>query len=233
MPRGAASWGRLLGPGLTTLAALALLLGLGVWQVQRLRWKQGVLARIAAAEQAPAAPLTEPPEPYAKVVVAGRPRPDLAVLYGAQGHETPSGDRIGAQLIEPLERDGDVPVLVDLGWVPSTPVPFLPNAATSTELTGYVRPPDRPGWFSAVDDPTHRRVYTLDPAAIAAIVGLPRVAPFVVVALGEAPPAGYPDPARHLPRPPNDHLSYAITWFGLAAGLLVVFVLWSRKVLRA
>ncbi|HEX3350753.1 MAG TPA: SURF1 family cytochrome oxidase biogenesis protein, partial [Acetobacteraceae bacterium] len=45
------------------------------------------------------------------------------------------------------------------------------------------------------------------------------------------PPEDYPDPAQSLPRPPNDHLSYALTWYGLAATLLVVFLLYARKVI--
>ena len=51
--------------------------------------------------------------------------------------------------------------------------------------------------------------------------------------MGPAPPERYPDPARHLPQPPNNHLSYAITWYGLAVALVVIFVLWARKVLIA
>ena len=54
------------------------------------------------------------------------------------------------------------------------------------------------------------------PPAIGAALGLRQVAPFILVAMGSAPPERYPDPARHLPRPPNNHLSYAITWYGLA-----------------
>ena len=64
-------------------------------------------------------------------------------------------------------------------------------------------------------------------------LGFGSVAPFILVAMGPAPPERYPDPARHLPRPPNNHLSYAITWYGLAIALVVIFVLWARKVLSA
>ena len=46
------------------------------------------------------------------------------------------------------------------------------------------------------------------------------------------PARRYPDPARDLPRPLNNHLSYAITWYGLAIALVVMFVLWARKVLN-
>jgi surfeit locus 1 family protein len=100
-------------------------------------------------------------------------------------------------------------------------------------VTGYVHPGDMPGLFSATDSPATREFYTLNPAAIGAALGLHNVAPFILVALGPTPPDGYPDPAKHLPRPPNNHLSYAITWYGLAAALVVIFVVWTRKALTA
>ncbi len=99
-------------------------------------------------------------------------------------------------------------------------------------VEGYVRPPDTPGLFSARDDPAARRFYTLNPAAIGAALGLQRVARFTLVALGDPRPGVYPDPARHLPRPANNHLVYAITWFGLAASLAAVFATWARTALR-
>ena len=78
-----------------------------------------------------------------------------------------------------------------------------------------------------------RQFYTLDPEAIGRSLGLQHVAPFILIALGPTPPEHYPDPAKHLPRPPNNHLSYAITWYGLAVALVVIFALWARKVLTA
>ena len=93
-------------------------------------------------------------------------------------------------------------------------------------------------WFSAADDPAARQFFTLDPQAIGAAIGQPDVRPFVLVALGAGSGAGaivqhWPDPARHLPRPPNNHLSYAITWYGLAVALLAIFIIWARKGSRA
>jgi surfeit locus 1 family protein len=92
---------------------------------------------------------------------------------------------------------------------------------------------DSPGWFSATDDPFGRRFFTLDPSAIGNAIGLPGIRPFVLVALGSGADdeivTHVPDPARHLPRPPNNHLSYVITWYGLALSLLVIFVVWARK----
>jgi surfeit locus 1 family protein len=230
---------RLLLPGAMTAAMLAVLIGLGVWQVHRLAWKEGILAQIAQAESGPAVPLPadaapgEGPAAYSKVSVTGRFREDLSALYGDDVRQTPDGVRMGAQLIVPLIRADGPPVLVDRGWVPlSRPKPIgMPPGEVTVE--GYVRPSDRPGPFSAHDDVAMRRFYTLNTEAIGQALALPRVAPFFLVALGPQPPGLFPDPARRMPRPPNDHLSYAITWFGLALALAVIFVVWSAKVLRA
>jgi surfeit locus 1 family protein len=224
---------KLVVPATATAVMLVILIGLGVWQVHRLAWKEGILAQIAHAETGPAVPMADDadPTPYSKVAVTGRFREDLSALYGDEVRQTPDGVRMGAQLIVPLIRKDAPPVLVDRGWVPLTRPRPIGMPAGEVTVDGYVRPADRPGPFSAHDDVAMRRFFTLDPAAIGSALGL-KVAPFTLVALGEPPPAGFPDPARHLPRPPNDHLSYAITWFGLALALAVIFTAWSAKVLR-
>ena len=72
-------------------AMLAVLLGLGTWQVERLHWKLDVLAQIARAEAAPAVPLPAEPDPFTKVQVTGQLRDDLAASYGAEVRDTPAG----------------------------------------------------------------------------------------------------------------------------------------------
>lgn len=219
----------LLWPGIMATAMLAVLLGLGTWQVQRLHWKLGILARIARAEAAPPVLLPPQPEPYTKVRVTGRLRDDLAVLYGAEVRDRPNGPQLGAQLIVPLERTGQDTILVDRGWVPGSRPPPMTQPEDAVTVVGFIHPADKPGLFSATDDPGGRRFYTLDPRAIGAALGLRHVAPFALIAMGPAPREGFPVPAEHLPRPPNNHLSYAITWYGLAVALVVIFVLWARK----
>lgn len=224
---------RLLWPGVMAAVMLMVLLGLGTWQVQRLRWKLDVLAQIARAEAAPAVPLPMEPDPFAKVEVSGHLRSDLAATYGADVRDTPSGPLLGTFLILPLERSDGDPILVEVGWVPDKRAHPLAGIGGDATLQGYIHPGDKPGWFSATDNPTTRQFYTLDPEAIGRSLGLQQVAPFILIALGPTPPEHYPDPAKHLPRPPNNHLSYAITWYGLAVALVVIFALWARKVLTA
>ena len=101
-----------------TAAMLAVLLGLGTWQVERLHWKQDVLSQIARAEAAPAVPLPDTPEPYIKVKATGHLRDDLSASYGAEVRDTPAGTQLGTQLIVPLELDDGIAILVERGWVP-------------------------------------------------------------------------------------------------------------------
>lgn len=215
---------RLLIPGVTTLIMLGVLIGLGTWQVNRLLWKTRILNDIALAETQPARPLTGAPDPFTKVQVTGRPRPGPTALFGAEVRTTPTGPTLGARLIVVLDRPGDAPVLVDRGWVSTgRPPPPTPDSLT---LEAFVHPGNAASLFSAADDLVNRRFYTLDPRVIAIALGVPDAAPFVLVALG---PHGVPDPARHLPRPPNNHLIYAATWYGFAVTLAIIFILWARK----
>ena len=221
---------RLIVPGVLTLVMLGTLLSLGAWQLHRRTWKLALLADIDRGEAAPAVPLPAAPSAFAKVRVEGRFRDDLQAFYGSDVRELPGRTALGAQLIEPFERPGALPVVVDRGWVPTGPGSSIAPGGTVVE--GYVRLPETPGVLSARDDPASRTFYTLDPAAIGAALGLPAVAPFTLVALGTASPGVVPIPATALPRPPNDHLNYASTWFSLAVVLAAVFLTWSRKVLR-
>jgi len=214
------------------LAMFAILIGLGTWQIYRLHWKEGILAQIARAEAAPPAPLSGDPSPYTKVTVTGRLRADLGASYGVDVRDTAQGPTMGTYLIQPLERPGQPPLLVDRGWVPQNRAAPIAQPQGDTTIVGFIHEPAKPGMFSATDDPATRTFYTLDPAAIGASLGLPRVAPFVLVAMGPPPPQRWPDPAQHLPQPPNNHLNYAITWYSLALSLVVMFAVWARRTLR-
>lgn len=218
---------RVLIPVLVMLPVLAVLLGLGTWQVQRLGAKNALLAEIAAGEAAPARPLgATPPAAWTKVAVTGRFDHEREVLLGLEVR----GPVLGARLVTPLIRDGAPPVLVDRGWVPADKSGVIVRPAGPVTLEAYARPGEMAGMFSATDDPAGRRFYTFDPPLIARSLGLPAPEPFGLVALGAGP--GLPDPARTLPRPTNSHLGYAVTWYGLALSLLGVFAAWLRRRLK-
>ncbi len=211
---------------IATFIAICMLVALGVWQVQRLHWKQAILADIDRAEASAPVPLSDVPPRFAKVVAEGVLRPGAA-LYGAFVRTAMDGSaRMGADRMQVLDTAGG-PVLVDMGWVP-TEGAAPPVASGAARITGYARLAERPHWYSPEDSPGARVFYTLDPRAIGASLGAPAVAPFTLVALGKATDTP-PIPATELPRPPNNHLQYALTWFGLAAALAVVFGVWVTK----
>ena len=232
LDRSRSSLRRLIAPGIATAVVVAILIALGVWQLERLAWKRGLLAQIDQAESAPAVTLTDDPPPFSKVSVTGTYRHPVA-LYGSEVRDTPQGSRIGAYLLEPLVRPGARPVIVNRGWVPTdTDQAAFVDPLPVARIEGYVRAPDPPGAFTPANDPTTHRFFNLDPAAIGASLGVTDAEPFTVIELRAVPLGTYPAPASDLPRPPNDHLSYAITWFSLAIVALATFVIHSRKALR-
>ena len=206
---------------------LMLTIGLGIWQMERLSWKTALLRSIDRGETLPPEPLPPSPEPFRRYVVTGRFM-QVQAHYGAEVRATASGVIMGDQAVGALLRDKEPPVIVDRGWVPSQSTPDPPTGMVT--VTGYVRLPEHTSWMGAQNDPAGRRFYALDPEAIAASLGLEHAAPFTLVAIGA--PGTLPDPVQALPRPSNDHLSYAITWFSLAASLVAVFLIYCRQAVR-
>ncbi|HWL80239.1 MAG TPA: SURF1 family cytochrome oxidase biogenesis protein [Roseomonas sp.] len=223
-------WRRLILPVLVTLPVLAILIGLGTWQLQRLHWKTDLLAHLAAAQAGPAQPLPANPQPWTKVFATGRFLNDHEALVGLEVRN----NVLGANLLIPLLRQDAPPLLVNRGWVPLERDKRLNQPEGEVRVEGYVRPGESAGMFSATDDPAGRRFYTLDPAVIGPALGLPDAAPFVLVALAPAglPPDALPQPVRNFPQPPNNHLGYVVTWYGLALALVGVFSTWAYRRLK-
>jgi len=223
---------RLAVPAASTLVMFLLLIGLGNWQVRRLAWKQGILADIDRAEASPAISLPSTPSPYQKVRIEGVWRSGPSVLFGDDVRDTSHGPQMGADLITPLQPSSGAPILVDRGWVPQSGQADVATPPGPVTVEGFVRAAETPGMFAAADNPAKRLFYTLDPAAMGAALGVRDVRPFTLIAMGSVPPGVYPVPADHLPRPPNNHLVYAITWYSLAATLLIIFAIWAVTLSR-
>jgi surfeit locus 1 family protein len=231
---------RLLVPTATTAFFMALLLGLGIWQLYRLRWKEGILAEIAAAVVAAPVPLAGAPPRFSRVVVHGRYAPGFTALYGVTTRDGPRGPVLGGDALALLLRDGAPPLLVDRGWVPAPAMGGAapPPPAGEVAVVGYVHEAESAGLFTPRDDAKAKRVFALDPPVIATEFHLPAPADFVLVAMAAdggagGPGAGGPIPAAEMPRPPNNHFQYAMTWFALAVALGVIYGIHVRRVLRA
>jgi surfeit locus 1 family protein len=210
----------------------AILLALGFWQINRLSWKEAILAHIAAAERAPPMPLPTAPSPFEKVFVTGTPDMATLSIFAEDVRDDTQGNTIlGGEAIVVLRRAGAAPILVDLGWVPEAAEGHVTLPETLS-ISGFAQAPERPNLFTPKDDVAHRQFFLLSPTRIGPEIGVPDLAPFVLIAMGAPPARGWPEPAGNLPRPPNDHLQYALTWFGLAGVLLIQFLFWCFKVVR-
>ena len=97
------------------------------------------------------------------------------------------------------------------------------------EIIGYLRWPETPGWFVTEHDTKGNIWFVRDPVAMAKAQGWGPVAPFYIDQEAPVPPNGFPRPEPLTVKLKNDHLGYAITWFGLAASLLAVFVVWAAR----
>ncbi|MFL5079782.1 MAG: SURF1 family protein [Microvirga sp.] len=236
---------RLILPALAALIGFAVLVSLGTWQLQRRAWKLDLIERIEA--RAYATPGALPPESewaawspqaqeYRRVRVTGRFLYDKeAPVHGLLPGPQPGQPIQGFYLLTPLElRDGSV-VIVNRGFVPTElrDPGRRPGSDPAGEVTftGLMRAPEKRGWFVPENDPARNVWFTRDADEIARAKGLARVAPFLIDA-GAGPDAGgWPRGGQTRLSIPNDHLQYALTWFGLALTLAGVFgaFAWRRR----
>jgi surfeit locus 1 family protein len=230
-------------PGLAALVALAILVGLGTWQLQRKAWKEGLIAQIEArayGEPGPIVPEADWPawradqDEFRKVRVTGTFLHDFeAPVYGLAPGDRQGAPLQGYYLVTPLKLAGGAVVMVNRGFVPMD----LRDPARRPEsqpqgevtITGLVRAPEARNPFTPNDDPAKNQWFTRDPQAIAAAHKLERVAPFLIDADASPNPGGWPRGGQTPLTLPNNHLQYAVTWFGLALTLIGVFAAFAWR----
>ena len=243
--RAAPPWKALLAPGLAALAALAILVGLGLWQLERKAWKDGLQKAIAArAHGEPGEIAAEPDWPrwraeadeFRRVQVTGRFLHALEAPVHGLAAASQRGAVQGAYIFTPLELSGGGIVLVNRGFAPAElrdPATRAPGQVEGeVTVTGLVRAPERRRWFLPPDEPAQNRWFLRDPAAIARARGLDRVAPFYLEADATPNPGGWPRGGQTRLTLPNNHLQYALTWFGIALTLVGVFAAFAARRLR-
>ena len=233
--------GRRFRPGLAatlfTLAAVAIMVGLGTWQVERLAWKNALIDRIESGMRAAPAPLPSwvenPAEwDFRRVSVTGQFLHDYELDLAARS----MNGRVGYQIVTPLKRDDGTLVLVNRGWVPlekrdpgSRPE-GLPAGTVTVE--GVARVPAEQGWMQPDNDPAKNMWFWYDISAMAAQAGAGSGNPLpVVIEAGNAPnPGGFPIGGQTNVNIANNHLQYAFTWYSLAITLIVIYFVfhWRR-----
>ncbi|MBV9078696.1 MAG: SURF1 family protein [Methylobacteriaceae bacterium] len=240
------AWRSLGLPALTTAVFLGVLLSLGIWQLERKVWKEGLIAAIdARAHQAPAAIMPETSwsswsgadEEYRRVRVAGTFLHDGEVRVYGLAEERRGEPLQGFYVLTPLKLADGAIVFVNRGFVPTEIADPAKRPAGQVagpvEVVGLVRAPVGKHLFVPDNEPAKDRWYTRDIPQMAAARGLTRVAPFYIDADASPNPGNWPRGGQTQLTVPNNHLGYAITWFSLAAALVAIFVAFSRERLRS
>jgi cytochrome oxidase assembly protein ShyY1 len=234
------------GLGIFTLLTLALLIGLGVWQLQRRAEKHALIAqlteRLAAAPGALPAPaqwsaLTPARDEFRRVRFSATygQRPDAMVYSsGSAIRDDVSGP--GTWAFMPARLPGGETVVINAGFVQNTmqdrgqqdrAVARLVTGAP-VMLTGYIRFPESAGALTPRENIAKRLWFARDHVAIARGLGWGDVAPFYIDLEQPVPESGIPKPGQLEVHLKDDHLQYAITWFGLAGAVLIAFGVWWR-----
>lgn len=244
----ARAWRGLVAPGLATLVGLAILIALGMWQLERRAWKEDLVARLATRSQAEPGPLLPEAQwpdwradadEFRRVRLTGAFLHEREILVhglrpGAPG--APGSAILGYYVFTPLRQADGAIVFVNRGFVPTE----LKNPATRARgqveapvtVTGIVRAPEVRTLFVPAGDPARGEWFVRNTSAMAASLGLARAAPFYVEADATPNPGGWPQGGRSAVDLPNNHLQYALTWFGLALTLAGVFAAFAFQRLR-
>jgi surfeit locus 1 family protein len=221
--------------------AFLLLIGLGTWQIQRKAWKEGLIAALDA--QLAAAPVALPPpaswptldrakDEYRRVTfTATFDNAKEAFVFAAPSTFRPDVSGPGYWVFTPARLANGKTVLINRGFVPDErkePKSRVEGQISGpVEIVGSMRWPDARHWFTPVDEPAKNLWFTADPRAMAAAKGLGAVAPFYVEQESPVPLGGLPKPGKLMVTLPDNHLQYALTWYGLALVLVIWFGAWA------
>jgi surfeit locus 1 family protein len=216
-------------PGFTIFAVImtAILVGLGVWQLERLTWKENLIATVSGHMTAApisldmAKRLSADDVQYRKVALSGH-------LDNAHENFVFTTDINGDpvyHVLTPFILDDGRTLMVDRGEIPQNLISPQNRKALEgpTKIIGVWRVPDAPGYFTPAPVAAKHIWYSRDLKGMAAADHVALAAPVVIEADATPNPGGWPKGGQTVVDFPNNHLSYAITWFGLAAGLIGVY----------
>jgi surfeit locus 1 family protein len=228
---------------LMTLAGLVILIGLGVWQLDRKVWKENLITTLntrlgRAPEDLPPraswAQLREDKEEFRRVVFPAEFLDgEEALVYTAGSPLRPDVKGPGYWVFAPARLAGGSIILVNRGFVPADrkdPGTRSEGAPHGTvDIVGVLRWPETRNSFTPADDPKNNVWFLRDSNSIAKFKTWLTAAPFYIDQEGPVPPGALPKPGKLEVRLPDNHLQYAITWFGLALALAGVFIVWLAR----
>lgn len=228
-------------PIVVVLAAVAGLVALGTWQLERKSWKEGLIAELESklSEKPSELPprerwpqLSADQDEFRRVAFRAEVLDQEALVYTSGSAIRPDVSGPGYWVLAPARLvDGSL-VIVNRGFVPEgkqdpgTRRDGQPHGVT--DIVGAVRWPEARGLFTPTDTPGKNLWFARDPAAIAAAKGWGAVAPFYIDQESPPAPGGLPKAGPLRPSLPNNHLQYAVTWYGLALVVLISGILFLR-----
>ncbi len=218
---------------LGALAGAAFFFDLGLWQVNRLEWKRGLIAHMEAAvagaapaislEQAAARFVAEPGTDYVLVTGQGQFQGPTRWLYSIVD------GRPGWKAVTPVGLGDGRVVLLDRGAVLDEMRGQSLEVTGAISFTGFARKPQgQPGLFTPADAPDQGLYYWRNAAGMGGLSAYPF---FVEVQAQPGQPV-WPRPEKpDAGALPNNHLGYAVTWFSfsLVLPLLTGCFLWTRR----
>lgn len=203
---------RILIPLIFGLAGAGVLISLGVWQVQRLAWKEAILTEIETRISAPPVALPATPDPVADKYLPVNVTGDF---IGQSLRVLVSQKNIGAgyRIISAFETAGRR-IMVDRGFV-RVDAEGIPAPAATVDITGNLHWPQEIDSYTPAPDKARNIWFARDVGVMAQELG---TEPILLVArqTSETDPLATPLPVDTAGIP-NDHLNYAMTWFSLAA----------------
>ena len=207
---------------------LPLLIGLGSWQVERLHWKEELVATIIAR-------IHQDPVDIASLAV------DEADYHPATGSGTFLNDKSfyllaisltgegGYHVLTPLHLEDGQFLLVDRGWIPyDMRGKNYARPSDVVRIAGVARIPQYHR-IRSQNDPEGNNWYQIDMDMMATRAGVPAFLPYILEADAAPNEGGYPVGGQTRLTLPNNHLSYAVTWYGLALVLIVIYSLSSYR----
>ena len=235
-----------MGLAIVTLVIVGTLLSLGFWQLQRRTAKHALVAALTErlADMPGALPaaatwsaLTPAQDEFRRVTFTAtlKPVPDAMVYSSGSGVRTDVPGPVTWAFL-PAQLSSGETVVINAGFVQNTmqdraqqdrAVQRLITGAP-VAMTGYLRFPEAAGALTPNDDVRKRLWFTRDQRAMAQALGWGEVAPFYIDLESPVPASGIPKPGPLEVHLKDDHLQYAITWFGLAAAVIVAFGVWIK-----
>ena len=219
---------------------------LGVWQVDRLAWKETLIAQVNAR-------LTQPPYElpgveqwpqldldsfgFHPVTVTGRYEPEKTVLVFTSLSD-PRGRYSGPGywVMTPVAADGGGTVFVNRGFIPQSSANAFASGGAVPQgeqtVTGIGVAPEEPGPFTPGPDKANHVEYVRDPVRLAAMAEIDGPVLGITVDAPAAGPGALPQGGETTIDFPNNHFGYALTWFGFAALTPILLLVWIWRQLR-